>query len=81
MHKMGSLDFDNMNCEKGMNILTVYVNSKLYNIIGSNEFARRLEGTGKKIGFYVYSKLKSTSKYYSRIKTFNFFKFFFITQK
>ncbi|XP_033207588.1 retinol dehydrogenase 14-like isoform X2 [Belonocnema kinseyi] len=46
MHKMGSLDFDNMNCEKGMNILTVYVNSKLYNVIGSNEIARRLEGTG-----------------------------------
>ena len=49
MHKIGRLDFENMNCEKGMNGFMLYNNSKLFNVIGSNEFARRLEGTGKMI--------------------------------
>lgn len=46
MHRMGRLDFDNMNFEKGVNGFMIYNVSKLYNIIGSNEFAKRLEGTG-----------------------------------
>ena len=45
---MGELDIDNMNGEKSIKSgLKLYSNSKLYNIIGSNEFARRLEGSGK----------------------------------
>ena len=53
-----------MNCEKGIcniisssnsllshsvDTLVVYSNSKLYNLIGSSEFARRLKGTGMNI--------------------------------
>lgn len=49
MHRLGRLDFENMNCEKGANGFMAYNNSKLYNIIGSNEFARRLEGSGNNI--------------------------------
>ncbi|XP_033208619.1 retinol dehydrogenase 12-like isoform X2 [Belonocnema kinseyi] len=44
---MGELDFDNMKGEKPItSAAKLYSNSKLYNIIGSNEFARRLEGSG-----------------------------------
>ena len=64
LHRFGHLDFDNMNCEKGIcniisssnsllshsvDTLVVYSNSKLYNLIGSSEFARRLKGTGMNI--------------------------------
>lgn len=45
-HVLGKLDFNNMNSEKGHNMISAYCDSKLYNVIGSNEFARRLEGTG-----------------------------------
>lgn len=47
MHLFGRLDLENMNCEKGSNGFMVYNTSKLYNVIGSNEFSRRLEGSGK----------------------------------
>ena len=46
---IGQLDFNNMNREKDMHYWMVYSNSKLYNLIGSKEFARRLEGSGKKL--------------------------------
>ena len=49
VHKIGRLDFDNMNCEHGTSGFMIYANSKLYNVIGSNEFAKRLEGSGKPI--------------------------------
>ncbi|XP_051164543.1 retinol dehydrogenase 12-like isoform X2 [Leptopilina boulardi] len=46
LHLLGRLDFQNMNSEKGHNWLTLYSDSKLYNVLGSNQFAERLEGTG-----------------------------------
>lgn len=49
IHKIGRLDFDNMKCERSKNSLMIYANCKLYNVIGSNEFARRLAGSGNSI--------------------------------
>ncbi|XP_051159979.1 retinol dehydrogenase 12-like [Leptopilina boulardi] len=46
LHILGRLDFDNMNSEKSHNMTTLYCDSKLYNVLGSNEFAKRLEGSG-----------------------------------
>lgn len=46
LHLLGRLDFNNMNSEKGNNMLLLYSDSKLYNVLGSNEFAKRLKGTG-----------------------------------
>ncbi|XP_033231888.1 retinol dehydrogenase 11-like [Belonocnema kinseyi] len=46
LHRIGRLDFNNMNCEKGSSQIILYCHSKLYLTIASNEMARRLEGTG-----------------------------------
>ncbi|XP_043472366.1 retinol dehydrogenase 12-like [Leptopilina heterotoma] len=46
LHLLGRLDFNNMNSEKGNNMLLLYSDSKLYNVLCSNEFAKRLKGTG-----------------------------------
>jgi NAD(P)-dependent dehydrogenase (short-subunit alcohol dehydrogenase family) len=40
------LDFDNLQAEKGFNVLTQYSLSKFENILFTYELARRLEGTG-----------------------------------
>ncbi|XP_012281635.1 retinol dehydrogenase 14 [Orussus abietinus] len=45
LHRLGRVECDNMNCEKSFNDLKVYFNSKLYNLICSNEMARRLSET------------------------------------
>jgi len=42
---MSTLDFDNLQSEKGHNFLAAYFRSKLENIIFTRELARRLEGT------------------------------------
>jgi retinol dehydrogenase-12 len=45
-HKWGALDFDDLQAERGFREMTAYGNSKLCNILFSNELARRLAGTG-----------------------------------
>ncbi|CAB3363560.1 Hypothetical predicted protein [Cloeon dipterum] len=46
-HKFGSIDFENLNCEKSFPGSRVhYSNAKLANVLTSNELARRLQGTG-----------------------------------
>jgi NAD(P)-dependent dehydrogenase (short-subunit alcohol dehydrogenase family) len=43
-HLGGTIDFDNLNCEKGFGFnLMVYGNTKLMNVIFSNELHRRLK--------------------------------------
>jgi NAD(P)-dependent dehydrogenase (short-subunit alcohol dehydrogenase family) len=46
MHRNASLDFDNLQGEKKYNRDRVYAQSKLADIIFTNELAKRLEGTG-----------------------------------
>lgn len=46
LHKRGVVDFDNLNSEKAYNARDAYSNSKLMNILFSNELGRRLAGTG-----------------------------------
>lgn len=43
---MGTVDFDNLNGEKSYNQFFFYGNSKLYNILFTNELARRLKDDG-----------------------------------
>lgn len=45
-HRIGALDFDNLQAEKGYNALGAYGRSKLENVMFTYELARRLEGTG-----------------------------------
>ncbi|XP_059474712.1 retinol dehydrogenase 14-like [Neocloeon triangulifer] len=46
-HKFGSIDFDNLNCERSYpGTRRNYANAKLANVLFANELARRLEGTG-----------------------------------
>ena len=46
MHARAEVDFENLRGEKGYNSFTAYGQSKLCNILFSNELARRLTGTG-----------------------------------
>jgi len=45
-HKVGALDLDDLQSEKGYSGMTVYGRSKLANILFSDELARRTAGTG-----------------------------------
>jgi NAD(P)-dependent dehydrogenase (short-subunit alcohol dehydrogenase family) len=45
-HKWGALDFDDLQAERGFKEMTAYGNSKLCNILFSNELARKMAGTG-----------------------------------
>ncbi|KAK3092840.1 hypothetical protein FSP39_007804, partial [Pinctada imbricata] len=45
-HMYSSIDFENLNAEKGYNPYTAYQKSKLSNVLFSRELSRRLEGTG-----------------------------------
>lgn len=45
LHARGEIDFDNFKGEKGYKAFDAYYQSKLANLIFSNELARRLEGT------------------------------------
>lgn len=45
-HTRGSLNFDDLQLEKGYNEAVAYANSKLANILFTDELARRLAGTG-----------------------------------
>ncbi|XP_033208646.1 retinol dehydrogenase 13-like isoform X2 [Belonocnema kinseyi] len=46
-HLLGKIDFDDLIGEKNTKWnFQYYFDSKLYNFVGSNEFSRRLEGTG-----------------------------------
>ncbi|XP_041041158.1 retinol dehydrogenase 12-like isoform X1 [Carcharodon carcharias] len=44
-HKMGSIQFDDLNSEKSYNSVKAYAQSKLANIMFTMELARKLEGT------------------------------------
>jgi NAD(P)-dependent dehydrogenase (short-subunit alcohol dehydrogenase family) len=46
LHERGILDFENLNSEKSYDPMQAYSNSKLMNVLFSNELARRLAGTG-----------------------------------
>jgi NAD(P)-dependent dehydrogenase (short-subunit alcohol dehydrogenase family) len=46
LHRLGTLDFDNLNSVNIYGVDRVYCNSKLANIVMSNELARKLKGTG-----------------------------------
>jgi hypothetical protein len=46
MHARAEVDFDNLRGEKGYSMYTAYGQSKLCNILFSNELARQLAGTG-----------------------------------
>lgn len=45
-HKLGSINFDDLQSERWYEGVRAYSNSKLANILFSNELARRLQGTG-----------------------------------
>jgi retinol dehydrogenase 14 len=45
-HLRSTMDFDDLNAERGYNGMTVYGRSKLANVLFTYELARRLEGTG-----------------------------------
>lgn len=45
-HRRGSLDFDDLQAERGYGKVKVYCDSKLCNVLFTRELARRLEGTG-----------------------------------
>jgi len=46
LHSRGDIDFDNFRGEKGYKAFDAYYQSKLANLLFSNELARRLEGSG-----------------------------------
>lgn len=45
-HRRGTLDFDDLQYERGYSIMQAYGRSKLANVLFANELARRLAGTG-----------------------------------
>ena len=45
-HRMGKIDFDNLNSENGYNPYTAYGQSKLANVLFTRQLAKRLQGTG-----------------------------------
>ncbi|XP_072364904.1 retinol dehydrogenase 12-like [Scyliorhinus torazame] len=45
-HKMGSIQFDDLNSEKSYNSVKAYAQSKLANIMFTTELAQKLKGTG-----------------------------------
>lgn len=45
-HRQGTLDFDNLQLERGYSFVRAYARSKLANVLFASELARRLEGTG-----------------------------------
>ncbi|MFL5320431.1 MAG: SDR family oxidoreductase [Myxococcaceae bacterium] len=45
-HRIGKIDFDDLQGEKAFGGMKAYTQSKLANILWSNELARRLQGTG-----------------------------------
>jgi retinol dehydrogenase 14 len=45
-HRQGTLDFSDLQFERGYSIMRAYSRSKLANLLFSNELARRLAGTG-----------------------------------
>lgn len=45
-HKMGKLDFANLDLKRGYSVFAAYGRSKLCNILFTKELARRLEGSG-----------------------------------
>lgn len=48
-HRMGALDFDNLNAEKGYRKMAAYGQSKLANLLFTFELQRKLERTGSKV--------------------------------
>lgn len=46
IYKQASLDFDNLQLERGFSAMRAYANSKLANLLFTAELARRLAGTG-----------------------------------
>uniref|UniRef100_UPI00398ED46F retinol dehydrogenase 12-like isoform X2 n=1 Tax=Pristiophorus japonicus TaxID=55135 RepID=UPI00398ED46F len=44
-HKMGTINFEDLNSEKNYNSMKAYAQSKLANIVFTRELARKLEGT------------------------------------
>jgi NAD(P)-dependent dehydrogenase (short-subunit alcohol dehydrogenase family) len=45
-HRIGALNFEDLQARNGFNSMRVYGQSKLMNVLFSNELARRLQGTG-----------------------------------
>jgi retinol dehydrogenase 14 len=45
-HRQGTLDFSDLQFERGYSIMRAYSRSKLANVLFSNELARRMAGTG-----------------------------------
>jgi NAD(P)-dependent dehydrogenase (short-subunit alcohol dehydrogenase family) len=48
MHKFGKINFDDLNCEKSYSKWTAYSQSKLANILFTQELSRRLRASGKR---------------------------------
>ena len=49
MHNFGKIQLDNLNAEKYFPRRRIYSDTKLCNVVFTQELARRLEGTGKKL--------------------------------
>jgi NAD(P)-dependent dehydrogenase (short-subunit alcohol dehydrogenase family) len=45
-HRQGTIDFEDLQLERGYSIMRAYSRSKLANVLFANELARRLAGTG-----------------------------------
>lgn len=73
-HRGVSLNFDDINAEKGYNALQAYAQSKLANILFTHELARRLRGTGVTVNSLhpgvVATKMWQGSNWLSRIGRF-----------
>jgi NAD(P)-dependent dehydrogenase (short-subunit alcohol dehydrogenase family) len=48
-HRIGAIDFDDLNCERGYNRWKAYGQSKLANLLFGLELQRRLEGAGSRV--------------------------------
>ena len=48
-HRMGAMDFDNLNAEKGYKKMSAYGQSKLANLLFTFELQRRLENAGSEV--------------------------------